>query len=406
MRRVIATAALLATITLVFVAQGSGGSGGSYEIRGIFDNGAFLVTGEDVRIAGAKVGSVASVDVTMPGEWANRDESPDPGKAVVVMDITDAGFQDFRQDASCIIRPASLLGEKYVDCTPTQPRAPGTKAPPPLETIPSDQPGAGQHFLPIESNGKEVDDPERPGSEPLRTRPGPAGDRQAGRSGAARDRPRACAARAPEPRAGQPRQELRSGACTARARAGEGGGLHPQRQHCRRGHGGAEGRPGSGIPEVPRRASRAPSPDGAAEAVRRPGPADVRRLRASRTQHHALDQGARSIRSRRHARAHDTGQRGAEEYGAHPEVGSNPGEDPQPGAEGAPRSHQPGRPPVLASEDRRLSEAHASPLLHDRGHQRLRQVRPLPARLADRHQLHDAGRGVPDPWRRLRHQLG
>ena len=157
MRRIIATAALLATIALVFFAQGSGGSGGSYEIRGIFDNGSFLVNGEDVRIAGAKVGSVSSVDVTMPGEWANRDESADPGKAVVVMDITDTGFQDFRQDASCLIRPASLLGEKYVDCQPTQAHAPGTQPPPPLKVIPSGQPGAGQHFLPLQNNGKEVD---------------------------------------------------------------------------------------------------------------------------------------------------------------------------------------------------------------------------------------------------------
>jgi ABC-type transporter Mla subunit MlaD len=157
MRRVIATAALLAVIALAFFAQGSGGSGGSYEVRGIFDNGAFLVNGEDVRIAGAKVGSVSSVDVTMPGDWANRDESSDPGKAVVVMDITDTGFQDFRQDASCIIRPASLLGEKYVDCQPTQAHAPGTEPPPPLKVIPSGQPGAGQHFLPLQNNGKEVD---------------------------------------------------------------------------------------------------------------------------------------------------------------------------------------------------------------------------------------------------------
>src|SRR3954469_22155905 len=99
MRRIVAPAALLAAITLAFVAQGAGGSGGSYEVRGIFDNGAFVVNGEDIRIAGAKVGSVASVDVTMPGESANRDETADPGKAVVVLDVTDAGFQDFRQDA-------------------------------------------------------------------------------------------------------------------------------------------------------------------------------------------------------------------------------------------------------------------------------------------------------------------
>jgi len=157
MRRIIATAALLATIALVFFAQGSGGSGGNYEIRGIFDNGSFVVTGEDVRIAGANVGSVSSVDVTFPGDWANRDESSDPGKAVIVMNISDPGFQDFRQDASCIIRPASLLGEKYIDCQPTQPHAPGTQPPPPLTVIPSGQPGAGQHFLPLQNNGKTVD---------------------------------------------------------------------------------------------------------------------------------------------------------------------------------------------------------------------------------------------------------
>jgi ABC-type transporter Mla subunit MlaD len=115
------------------------------------------VTGEDVRIAGAKVGSVSSVGVTMPGDWVHRDHKPEPGKAVVVMDITDPGFQDFRLDASCIIRPASLLGEKYVDCNPTQQRAPGTTPPPPLAVVPSDQPGAGQRFLPLENNGKEVD---------------------------------------------------------------------------------------------------------------------------------------------------------------------------------------------------------------------------------------------------------
>jgi phospholipid/cholesterol/gamma-HCH transport system substrate-binding protein len=157
MRRIVAAGALLAAIALAFFAQASGGSGGSYEIRGIFDNGSFLVTGEDVRIAGAKVGSVSAVDVTMPGEWANRDGSSDPGKAVVVMNISDAGFQDFRQDASCIIRPASLLGEKYVDCQPTQPHAPGTQPPPPLKVIPSGQPGAGERFLPLQNNGKEVD---------------------------------------------------------------------------------------------------------------------------------------------------------------------------------------------------------------------------------------------------------
>ena len=41
------------------------------------------------------------------------------------MKIDDPGFQDFRSDASCLIRPQSLIGEKFVDCRPTLPRAPG-----------------------------------------------------------------------------------------------------------------------------------------------------------------------------------------------------------------------------------------------------------------------------------------
>ena len=157
MRRVGATLGVLAALALWAFGVGSGGSDGDYEIRAIFDNGGFLVAGEDVRVAGATVGAVDSVDVTMPGDWVHRDHRTDPGKAVVVMKIDDPGFQDFRRDASCLIRPQSLLGEKYVDCEPTQPRAPGSKPPPRLEVVPDGQPGAGQRFLPVESNGKAVD---------------------------------------------------------------------------------------------------------------------------------------------------------------------------------------------------------------------------------------------------------
>jgi ABC-type transporter Mla subunit MlaD len=158
MRRLFAIACLALGLTgLLAFGIGAGGSGGGYEVRGIFDNGGFLVPGEELRVAGAAVGTVAEVDVTGPTEAAHADGSPEPGKAVVVMRIDDAGFQDFRADASCLIRPQSLLGEKFVDCNPTQPRAPGSRIPPPLAVVPDGQPGAGQRFLPLESNGKEVD---------------------------------------------------------------------------------------------------------------------------------------------------------------------------------------------------------------------------------------------------------
>ena len=86
-----------------------------------------------------------------------RTARPTPARPSSSCEIDDPGFQDFREDASCLIRPQSLLGEKFVECEPTQPRAPGTEAPPALEEIPDGEPGEGQHLLPLERNGKAVD---------------------------------------------------------------------------------------------------------------------------------------------------------------------------------------------------------------------------------------------------------
>ncbi len=137
--------------------DGNGNDDGDYLVRAYFDNAGFVVTGEEVRIAGARVGSVQEVDVSRPGEAVTEDGSEDPGKAVIVLKIDDGGFQNFLTDASCLIRPQSLLGEKYVDCEPTMPRAPGSEPPPPLEQIPDGDIGAGQYRLPLENNGKQVD---------------------------------------------------------------------------------------------------------------------------------------------------------------------------------------------------------------------------------------------------------
>src|SRR5690242_7439878 len=161
MRRILLVLGALALAALVIAlpAIGSNGHSGSYEVRGYFDNGSFVVNGEQVRVAGATVGTVKSVDVSGNDEIASLRGGPHPvpGKAVVVMDISDDGFKNFRADASCLIRPQSLIGEKYVDCTPTQPRAPGTPPPPPLQQIGDGQPGAGEYFLPLENNGTTVD---------------------------------------------------------------------------------------------------------------------------------------------------------------------------------------------------------------------------------------------------------
>src|SRR5215207_3843188 len=109
MRRIALVALLLAGVTVLAVlgtaASDDGDGGGDYKVRAIFDNAVSVIPGEDVKIAGVKVGKIDSLDIT-------NDE-----KAAVVLSITEGGFQDFRQDATCTIRPQSLIGEKFVECT-------------------------------------------------------------------------------------------------------------------------------------------------------------------------------------------------------------------------------------------------------------------------------------------------
>ena len=74
-----------------------------------------------------------------------------------MLKIENPGFQDFRADASCTIEPEALLGEKFVNCLPTQPRAEGTPLPPPLHKIPSGHEGAGEVLLPVANTSSPVD---------------------------------------------------------------------------------------------------------------------------------------------------------------------------------------------------------------------------------------------------------
>jgi len=145
---------VVAIVLAVLLIRSCNDDSDAYQVRAVFDNGAFVVPGIDVRVAGANVGSVSSVDVSFPGEETGSDI---PGKAIVVMKIDDKGFQDWRQDASCIIRPQSLIGEKFLDCQVTRPRPVGSEPPPPLEKIPDGEPGAGQYLLPVQNNAKSVD---------------------------------------------------------------------------------------------------------------------------------------------------------------------------------------------------------------------------------------------------------
>ncbi|HET9123506.1 MAG TPA: MlaD family protein [Solirubrobacteraceae bacterium] len=134
MRRlaVIAVALALAMVVLTasVLTSRARSAGGPYTIRAIFDDAAYAVTGENVRIAGANVGTITALGVTPQN------------RAAVTITIDDNRFTPFFSDAHCEIRPQSLIGEEYVDCTPGSSRAR------PLQRI-RRGPGAGDYLLPV-----------------------------------------------------------------------------------------------------------------------------------------------------------------------------------------------------------------------------------------------------------------
>jgi ABC-type transporter Mla subunit MlaD len=140
MRRLalIAVAVIAVAVVAIVLVNSSSSGPGPYQVRAIFDDASFAVAGEDVRIAGAPVGTISSLAVTS-------------GKrAAVTMTIDRAGFTPFHANAFCAIRPQSLIGEKYVDCSP------GTASVPVLTKI-NRGPGSGSYYLPVAQTRSPVD---------------------------------------------------------------------------------------------------------------------------------------------------------------------------------------------------------------------------------------------------------
>jgi ABC-type transporter Mla subunit MlaD len=140
MRRIGLIVAILVVVAAgaAIASASNGAAGGSYRVRAIFDDASFAVAGEQVRVAGAPVGSIADLGVTSSK------------KAAVTLQIGDSRFTPFHANATCAIRPQSLIGEMYVDCDP------GTAAAPALNRIASG-PGAGTYYLPVTQTRSPVD---------------------------------------------------------------------------------------------------------------------------------------------------------------------------------------------------------------------------------------------------------
>jgi ABC-type transporter Mla subunit MlaD len=136
-------AACCVALALIVVATGSGDDG-SYRVRAIFNNAAFVIPGMDVKIAGVRVGAIESLDLT------------DDNKAAVVLNIENPDYHDFRENAFCRIRPQSLIGERYVDCRPEEPLPAGMTQPALLQPISSGA-GEGEYLLPSSRTATSVD---------------------------------------------------------------------------------------------------------------------------------------------------------------------------------------------------------------------------------------------------------
>jgi ABC-type transporter Mla subunit MlaD len=140
MRRVaalIAMAVVVAVIVVVLVTSVGGGSGG-YQVEALFDDAGFAVPGEQVRIAGAPVGSISALSVTKKN------------LAAVTLTISNRDFVPFYANATCTIRPQSLIAERYVDCTP------GSSSQGRLRRITRGY-GKGSYLLPVTQTSSPID---------------------------------------------------------------------------------------------------------------------------------------------------------------------------------------------------------------------------------------------------------
>ncbi len=97
---------------VVVLAMGAGGGKDALEYRVELDSASGLTEGADFRAAGVKVGSIKSLDVEAR-----------TAKAIAVVTVDRPEFAGLRTDASCVIKPQSLIGEYFMDCDPGTARA-------------------------------------------------------------------------------------------------------------------------------------------------------------------------------------------------------------------------------------------------------------------------------------------
>jgi virulence factor Mce-like protein len=120
---VLLAAAAIAAVVVVIATETSSSR---YRVAAIFDTANGMVSGQQVKIAGAVVGTVDSVELRA---------GADGFKARIVMSV-DHRFAPFRADAGCTILPEGLISENFVSCTPGRAPAPLPAGTGGLPTVP------------------------------------------------------------------------------------------------------------------------------------------------------------------------------------------------------------------------------------------------------------------------------
>jgi virulence factor Mce-like protein len=89
--------------------------GGGYRVRAVFADADGVPTAADVRVAGIQVGKVVAIS----------HDAAHPRASVVTMEIGDSRAVPVYSNGSARVRPKTLLGEKYIDLDPGNPRGTG-----------------------------------------------------------------------------------------------------------------------------------------------------------------------------------------------------------------------------------------------------------------------------------------
>ncbi|HUR83898.1 MAG TPA: MlaD family protein [Solirubrobacteraceae bacterium] len=110
-----------AATTFAVTASGADDDRSSYTV--VLDNAFGLTNGADLRASGVNVGKVTDLDIQRK-----------TARALATIEIARPDFAGFRKDVFCEVKPQSLIGEYYLDCTPGKSSEPAPRVIPVEQT--------------------------------------------------------------------------------------------------------------------------------------------------------------------------------------------------------------------------------------------------------------------------------